>query len=196
MNFLFLCIKIEFQKIVNFLDITSDDSDLPRFVSKKWIEVYDQPNGNYNVSKEIKIKTSMLRSDLCDFSDAYIVVKGTITVTNSDNAKRNKAVAFQNPAPFINCISKINGMKIENAEDLDIVMHRHYFWYNLLEYSKKNQEVYGIIIEMSQVILFLLILNLLNIKEVYREILIMLVMVKNGMMHIKLVKMKLKLLFH
>ena len=65
---------MEFQKIVNFLDTTSDDKDLPRFVTKKWIEVYDQPEGNYNVNKEIRIKTSMLRSDLCDFNDWYIVV--------------------------------------------------------------------------------------------------------------------------
>ena len=82
---------MEFQKIKNFLDITSDNKDLPKFVTKKWIEVYDQSEGNYNVNKEIRIKTSMLRSDLCDFNDAYIVVKGTITVTNPDNAKRNKA---------------------------------------------------------------------------------------------------------
>ena len=54
----------------------------------------------------------MLRSDLCHFSDAYIVVKGSIIVTNSDNAKRNKSVAFKNKAPFINCISKINGVKL------------------------------------------------------------------------------------
>ena len=74
------CIKVEFQKIVNFLDTTSDDKDLPRFVTKKWIEVYDQSEGNYNVNKEIRIKTSMLRSDLCDFSDAYIVVKGNIII--------------------------------------------------------------------------------------------------------------------
>ena len=72
-------IKMKFQKITNFLDTTSDDKDLPRFVTKKWIEVYDQSEGNYNVNKEIRIKTSMLRSDLCDYSDAYIVVKGTIT---------------------------------------------------------------------------------------------------------------------
>ena len=72
---------MEFQKIVNFLDTTSDNKDLPTFVTKKWIEVYDQSEGNYNVNKEIRIKTSMLRSDLCDFSDAYIVVKGNITVT-------------------------------------------------------------------------------------------------------------------
>ena len=71
---------MEFQKIANFLDITSDNKDLPKFVTKKWIEVYDQSGGNYNPNKEIRIKTSMLRSDLCNFSDAYIVVKGNITV--------------------------------------------------------------------------------------------------------------------
>ena len=72
---------MKFQKIANFLDTTSDDKDLPNFVTKKWVEVYDQSEGNYNVNKEIRIKTSMLRSDLFDFSDAFIVVKGTITVT-------------------------------------------------------------------------------------------------------------------
>ena len=72
---------MEFQKIVNFIDTTSDNKDLPTFVTKKCIEVYDQSEGNYNVNKEIRIKTSILRSDLCDFSDAYIAVKGTITVT-------------------------------------------------------------------------------------------------------------------
>ena len=74
------CIKIEFKKIANFLGTTSDDKDLPRFVTKKWVEVYDQSGGNYNVNKEIRIKTLMLRSDLRDFNDACIVVKGTITV--------------------------------------------------------------------------------------------------------------------
>ena len=54
------CIKMEFQKIVNFVDTTFDDQDLPRFVTKKWIEVYDQSEGNYSVNKEIRIKTSML----------------------------------------------------------------------------------------------------------------------------------------
>ena len=72
---------MEFQKIVNFIGTTSDNKHLPTFVTKKWIEVYDQSEENYNVNKEIRIKTSMLRSDLCDFSDAYIVVKGNITVT-------------------------------------------------------------------------------------------------------------------
>ena len=72
---------MEFQKIVNFIDITSGNKNLSKFVTKKWIEVYDQSPGNYNVNTEIRIKTSMLRSDLWDFSDAYIVIKGNITVT-------------------------------------------------------------------------------------------------------------------
>ena len=81
---------MEFQKIANFQDTTSDDKDSPRFVTKKWIEVSDQSGEIYNVIKEIRIKTSMLRSDLCDFSDGYVVVKETNTVTDPDNAKRNK----------------------------------------------------------------------------------------------------------
>ena len=111
---------MEFQKITNFLDITSDNKDLPKFVTKNWIEVYDQSQGNYDVNKEIRIKTSMFRSDLCDFSDAYSVVKVTITVVRPNNAKRNKTVTFKNNAPFINCISKINVVKVDNAEDLDV----------------------------------------------------------------------------
>ena len=138
-KFLFLYIKMEFQKIVNFLDTASDDKDLPRLVTKEWIEVYDQSEVNYNVNKEIRIKTSILRSDLCDFNDAYIVAKGVITVTNPNNAKRNKAVAFKNIGPFPNCISKINGVKIDNVEDLDVVM----LMYNLLEYSKNYRKTTG-----------------------------------------------------
>ena len=130
---------MKFQKIVNLLDTTSDDKDLPRFVTKYWIEVHNQSEGNYNVNKEITIKTPMLKSDLCNFSDAYIVVKGTIAVTATDNAKRNKSVAFKNNAPFINCISKINGVQIDNAEDLDVVMPM----YNLLEYSKNYRKTTG-----------------------------------------------------
>ena len=106
----------------------------------------------------------MLRSDLCDFSDAYIVVEGDITLEGDNNAnKRNKNLAFKNNAPFISCISKINGIKIDNAEDLDLVMPL----YNLPEYKesiKKQQAACGIIIEMKQVILFLLIVNLLSAK--------------------------------
>ena len=128
-----------FQKIVNLFDMTFDDKYLPGLVTKKWIEVYDQSGNMYNVNKEIRIKTPLLRSDLCDFRDPYIAVKGVIAVTNPDAAKGNKMMTFKNNAPFINCISKINGVKIDNAEDLDVVMPM----YNLLEYSKNYKKTTG-----------------------------------------------------
>ena len=81
---------MEFQKIVNFLGTTSDDKYLPRFVTKKWVEVYDRSEKDYCINKEIRIKTPMLKSDLCDFSERSIVVKGEMTVTDPDNAKNKK----------------------------------------------------------------------------------------------------------
>ena len=113
---------------------------LPKFVTKKSIEVYDQSEKNYNPNKEIRMKTSIVRSDLCDYSDAYIVVKGDITCEGDNDAnKRNKNLSFKNNAPFINCILKINSVKIDNAEDLDVVMPK----YNLLEYSKNYRKRTG-----------------------------------------------------
>ena len=124
----------------------------------------DQLEENYNANKEIRTKTSMLRSDLCGFSDAYIVVKGTITLeVDYDANKRNKNLAFKNNVPFINCISKINGVQIDNADDLDVVMPM----YNLKKkLQKSNRQLVKITTEMSQVVLLLLILNLLNTRQV------------------------------
>ena len=86
----------------------------------------------YQVANILLTKTSMLRSDLCGYSDAHIVVKGRIPVEGDNDDKRiNKKVIFKNNAPFRSCISKINNMFVDNAEDLDIVMLMH----NLLEYS-------------------------------------------------------------
>ena len=131
---------MEFPKIVNLLDITSDEKELPRFVTKKWIEVYNQSEKNYNVNKETRIKISMLRSDLCDFSDVYIAVEGDITFEGDNDANKwNENLAFKNNAPFINCISKIDGVKIDNAEDIDVVMPM----YNLLDYSKNYRKTTG-----------------------------------------------------
>ena len=81
----------------------------------------------------------MLRSNLCDYSDAYIVVKGTITVTRPNSVLYDKKLAFKNNAPFTSCISKINNTLIDNAEDLDIVM----LMYNLREYSKSFRKTTG-----------------------------------------------------
>ena len=131
---------MEFQKIENFLETTSDDKNLPRFVTKKLIEVYDQSEKNYSPNKEIRIKTSMLRSDLCNFGDVYIVVEGDITFEGDNDAnKRNKNLAYKNNTLFINCISKINGVKIDIAKDLDVVIPM----YNLLEYSKYYRKTTG-----------------------------------------------------
>ena len=123
------------QKIINQLDTTSDN--VTKFFTKKWIEVHHQSRKIYNTNKEIRIKTSMLQSDLCDYSDAYIVVEGTITVTYPSAADQivavyDKNLAFKNNAPFISCISKINNTLNDNAVDLDFVMSM----YNLIKYSK------------------------------------------------------------
>ena len=86
--------------------------------------------------KKIIIKTPILRQDLCDLSDVNIAVKEVIAVTSPNDAKRNKAVAFKNNAPFINCISQINGVQIDNAEDIEVVMPMS----NLFEYSKNYRK--------------------------------------------------------
>ena len=87
----------------------------------------------------MRFKISMLRSNFFDYSDAYIVVKGNITVTNLDNDAYDKKLAFKNNAPFTCCISKINNTLIENAEDLNVVMPM----YNLIEYSKNYRKTTG-----------------------------------------------------
>ena len=108
------------------------------------MEINDDARGTYSPNKQIKFKTSMLRSSLCDYSDAYILVKGNITVNNTaaDGAaanNTNKKVIFKNCAPFTNCISKINNTQIDNAEYIDIVMPM----YNLIEYSDNYSKISG-----------------------------------------------------
>ena len=82
-------------------------STMSKFVTKKWVEVNDLSSGQYSVHKNIRFKTSMLRSYLCDYSDAHFVVKGTIDVlaaAANENDKAEKDVAFKNNAPFRSCI--------------------------------------------------------------------------------------------
>ena len=82
-------INMEYQKITNLLGSTSDK--VPKFTTKKWIEVHDQSGEAYNTNKQIRFKTPMLRSDLCDYNDAYIVVRGIITFSagEKDRDERN-----------------------------------------------------------------------------------------------------------
>ena len=101
-----------------------------KFVTRKWIEVNDLLGGQYSVYKNIRFKTSTLRSDLCDYNDAYIAAEGTIKPLAAAAEKDNVYQKLDN-APFRSCISKINYTLIANAEVIDIVMPM----YNLLEYS-------------------------------------------------------------
>ena len=134
---------MEYQKIANLLDNVSNQPS--KFRTRNWVEINDESRGTYT-SNDIKFKTTMLRSNLCDYADAYILVKGTITITGAgDDAaarradERNKGVIFKNCAPFTKCISKINDTEIDNAQDIDIVMPM----YNLIEYSDNYSKTSG-----------------------------------------------------
>ena len=105
---------MEYQKIANLIDDTSNQPS--KFGTRNWVEINDESRGAYNGNSQIKFKTTMLKSSLCDYSDAYILVKGTISVTNTAVAgvaanNINKKVIFKNCAPFTNCISEINNAK-------------------------------------------------------------------------------------
>ena len=138
---------MEHDKINNLLLSEGNESkQLSKFVTREYVEVNSLSN-TYNENKSIRFKTTMLRSNLCDYSDAYILVKGTITVTapgvnnNADNIrdKRNRPLIIKNNALFVSFITRINGELIEDADDLDIVMSM----YNLLEYSKNYRKTIG-----------------------------------------------------
>ena len=108
-------IKMEQHKISKFLN----DSTVSKFVTKEWIEVNDLSSDQYSVNKKIRFKTSMLRSDSCDYSDAYIVVKGKISVTDTDNAnRRNEKLVSKNNVPFRSSISKINNALVDKQKIL------------------------------------------------------------------------------
>ena len=138
---------MEYQKIANLLDNASNQPS--KFRTKNWVEINDESRGTYSVNRQINFKTSMLRSSLCDYSDAYILVKGNITVNNTAGAgaaanNTNKKVIFKNCAPFTNCTSKVNNTQIDNAEYIDMVMPM----YNLIEYiEKKHLVAYGNIVD-------------------------------------------------
>ena len=150
---------MEYDKINNFLLSEDNESEvskanranemsekLSKFVTREYVRVNSLSN-TYNENKSIRFKTPMLRSNLCDYSDAFILVKNTITVTapganngaNNIKDKRNIPLILKNNAPFVSCITRINGELIEDADDSDIVMSM----YNLLEYRKNYRKTIG-----------------------------------------------------
>ena len=109
---------MEYQKIANLLN---DASNKPsKFRTRNWVEINDESRGTYT-SNDIKFKTAMLGSNLCDYAGAYILVKGTITITGAGD-ERNKGAIFKNCVPFSKYISRINNTDIDNVQDTDIVM--------------------------------------------------------------------------
>ena len=128
---------MEYDEINNF--VGSESENLSKFVTIEYVRVNSLSN-TYNENKSIGFKTPMLRSDLCDYAGAYILVNGTITATgNHPRDRQNRPLILKNNAPFISCITRINGELIEDADDLDIVMPM----YNLLEYSKNYRKTIG-----------------------------------------------------
>ena len=117
-------IIMQYQKIINLLDNTQNQPT--KFRTKNWVEINDEARETYNTKSQIRFKTSMLRSGLCDYNNAYILVKGNIIIAQETAAapkNANKKVIFKNCAPFTGCISRINNTQI--------VMQM----YNLIEYS-------------------------------------------------------------
>ena len=136
-----------YQKITNLLDNASNQPS--KFRINNWIEINDDSRRTHNPNKQIKFKTTVRKSTLCDYSDAYILAKVTITVHNTGTVaapnNRNKKVIFKKCAPFTNCRSEINNTEIDNAKDINIVMPK-----NIARIIQKHLEAYGNIIKIYQ----------------------------------------------
>ena len=137
---------MEYDKINNLLlSVDNESEKLSKFVTREYVRVNSLSN-TYKENKSIRFKTPLLKSNLSNYSDAYILVKCIITVTtpganngaNNIRDKRNRPLILKNNAPFVSCITRINGELIEDADDLDIVMSM----YNL-EYSKNYRKTIG-----------------------------------------------------
>ena len=135
---------MEYQKLAIFLNNTLDEPS--KFRTKNWVEINDESKKLYNTGSDIKFKTTLLRSNLCDYADVYILVQGTITITGVGNNadarqadERNKDVIFKNCVPFTKCISRIKNTEIDNAQDIDTIMPM----YNLTEYIDNYSKTSG-----------------------------------------------------
>ena len=121
---------MEIQKIINLLGDANNES--LKFSTRKWYVINDQNNTDYGEGNEdsttVEFETKVIKSNLCDYSDAYVLVTGNITATGGD---ANTRVAFKSCAPFTKCITHINDEHVDNPDNLDIIMPT----YNVIEYS-------------------------------------------------------------
>ena len=134
---------MEYQTIANLLDSVSNQPS--KFRTKNWVEINDESRGTYS-SNDIKFKTTMLKTSLCDYANAYILVSGRITITGAADDdvtrradERDKGVTFKKCAPFTKRISIVNNTDIDNAKDIDIAIPM----YNLIEFSDNYSETSG-----------------------------------------------------
>ena len=135
---------MEYEKIITLSVNTQNEPS--KFRTRNWVKINGESRAIYNKDNQIKFRTSMIRSNFCDYSDAYILVSGTITIDGAgedNNAKgedeRNKGVTFKNCASFTECITNINNTQIDNAKDIDVMMPM----YNLIEYSDNYSKTSG-----------------------------------------------------
>ena len=139
---------MKYQKIINLLENTPNYRS--KFRTKNCMEVNDESCWIYNVNNQIKFKTLILKSRFCDYSDPYILLSTTMTVSNIAAARaagnNRKNIITKNWAPVTNCISKKNNTKINNAKDIDIVMST----YNLIEYSNNYSKTCGKVMALLQ----------------------------------------------
>ena len=123
---------MENQKIINLL--AKIDTDSKHFATKKWYIINDENNTNYGVNKDTnKYDTRVLKPNLCDYAEAYILIDGTVRAAA---ANANTRLALKNCAPFTKCNLEINDEHVDTAENLDITMPV----YNLIEYSDNYQD--------------------------------------------------------
>ena len=138
-------IKMETQKIVNLLNDSNNESS--KFATRKWCIINDQNNGQYGRGNEndstIKFETKVIKPNLCDYSDAYILVTGDMKVAD---VAANTNVAFKNCAPFTRCVTHINDEHVETAENLNIIMPM----YNLIEYSDNYADFSGSLYQFNK----------------------------------------------
>ena len=125
---------METQKIINLLN--GSDKENSKFATRKWYVIDNKSKNNYSLNAETKFLTKSLESSLCDYSDAYILVTGNITVTGGN---ANTKVAFKNCAPFTECRTEINKTFVNRTEHINIAMPM----YNLIEYSDNYSDTSG-----------------------------------------------------
>ena len=138
---------MEYKNIIRQYLLDNNLSNQPsRFRTKNWVEINDESKESYSANSDIRLKTTMVRSNLCDYADVYILVKGTITITGSSADatarkadERDKIVIFKNCPPFTKCVNRINGTDIDNAQDIDIAI----LMYNLIEYCDSSSKTSG-----------------------------------------------------